>query len=207
MKRLFNAHIQLAYEDRRVSASVNSPLASRTEFWWNPRQPHEHALWESKIELGENFFRGDRQPSCAAGHEYPEGPKTLSAGPRSLPLAHLPDVLAEASATALLAAPLPPVPSEPRQGERKTHCPGFPHRLSAGADQDQAGLAGSELRGGERGVDPLALETRHRSHRATQRKTFTLSEAACGLVSEEPRWPLNSLCSKRKHNDLEGAAN
>ena len=56
MKRLFNAHIQLVYEDERVSASVNSPLASRTEFWWNPRQPHEHALWESKIELGEKFF-------------------------------------------------------------------------------------------------------------------------------------------------------
>ena len=31
-------------------------------------------------------------------------------------------------------------------------------------------------------------------------------EAACVLVSEEPRWPL-SLCSKRKHNDLEAAAN
>ena len=57
MKRLFNAHIQLVYEDEQVSASVNAPLASRTEFWWNPRQPHEHALWESRIELGEKFFQ------------------------------------------------------------------------------------------------------------------------------------------------------
>ena len=57
MKRLFNAHIQLAYEDRQVSASVNSPLASRTEFWWNPKQLHERALWESRIELGEKFFQ------------------------------------------------------------------------------------------------------------------------------------------------------
>ena len=56
MKRLFNAHIQLAYEDERVSASVNSPVASRTGFWWNPVRPHEWALWESKIELGEKFF-------------------------------------------------------------------------------------------------------------------------------------------------------
>ena len=56
IKRLFNAHIQLVYEDRQVSASVNSPLASRTEFWWDPRQPHERALWESRIELGEKFF-------------------------------------------------------------------------------------------------------------------------------------------------------
>ena len=56
VKRLFNAHIQLVYEDRQISASVNAPLASRTEFWWNPTQTHEHGLWESKIELGENFF-------------------------------------------------------------------------------------------------------------------------------------------------------
>ena len=56
MKRLFNAHIQLAYEDRQVSASVNAPLASRTEFWWNPKQTHERALWESRIELGQKFF-------------------------------------------------------------------------------------------------------------------------------------------------------
>ena len=56
MKRLFNAHIQLAYEDKQVSASVNSPVASRTGFWWNPKRPHERPLWESTIELGEKFF-------------------------------------------------------------------------------------------------------------------------------------------------------
>ena len=43
MKRLFNAHIQLAYEDKQVSASVNSPVASRTGFWWNERKPGELA--------------------------------------------------------------------------------------------------------------------------------------------------------------------
>ena len=57
MKRLFNAHIQLVYEDEQVSASVNAPLAGRTEFWWNPKQPHERAPWESRIELGEKFFQ------------------------------------------------------------------------------------------------------------------------------------------------------
>ena len=56
MKRLFNAHIQLAYEDKQVSASVNSPVASRTEFWWNERRPNEQGLWDSQIELGEKFF-------------------------------------------------------------------------------------------------------------------------------------------------------
>ena len=56
MKRLFNAHIQLAYEDEQISASVNSPVASRTEFWWNERRPDEQGLWDSQIELGEKFF-------------------------------------------------------------------------------------------------------------------------------------------------------
>ena len=56
MKRLFNAHIQLAYKDEQVSASVNSPVATRTGFWWNDRQPGEQGLWDSRIELGEKFF-------------------------------------------------------------------------------------------------------------------------------------------------------
>ena len=56
MKRLFNAHIQLAYEDKQISASVNSPVASRTGFWWNARTPGELRLWDSKIELGGKFF-------------------------------------------------------------------------------------------------------------------------------------------------------
>ena len=56
IQRLFNAHIQLAYEDKQASASVNSPVASRTGFWWNARTPSELGLWDSKIELGEKFF-------------------------------------------------------------------------------------------------------------------------------------------------------
>ena len=56
MKRLFNAHVQHAYENEQVSASVNSPVASRTGFWWNECKPEGQALWESKIELSEKFF-------------------------------------------------------------------------------------------------------------------------------------------------------
>ena len=56
MKRLFNAHIQLVYEDEQVSASINSPVASLTAFWWNERKPGKRVLWDSKIELGEKFF-------------------------------------------------------------------------------------------------------------------------------------------------------
>ena len=53
MRRLFNAHIQLAYEDKNVDAAV---IADRAVFWWNDRKPGESSLWESKIELGEKFF-------------------------------------------------------------------------------------------------------------------------------------------------------
>ncbi len=56
MDRLFNAHIQLIYEDERGTATVNSVIARRTEFWWNPKRPAESTLWESKIELSEDFF-------------------------------------------------------------------------------------------------------------------------------------------------------
>ena len=57
MKRLFNAHIQLAYEDKQVSASVNSPVASRTGFWWNERKTSDRLKWDNTIELGEKFFQ------------------------------------------------------------------------------------------------------------------------------------------------------
>ena len=56
MKRLFNAYIQLAYEDKQVSASVNSPVASRTGFWWNDRKTSDRLEWDNTIELGEKFF-------------------------------------------------------------------------------------------------------------------------------------------------------
>ena len=54
MDRLFNAHVQLIYEDGK--ATVDSQVADRTEFWWDPKRPEDRSLWESKIELGEKFF-------------------------------------------------------------------------------------------------------------------------------------------------------
>ena len=57
MHRLFNASIQLIYEDERTSASMSSFVADRTEFWWDPKKPDSPVLWDSKIELGEKFFQ------------------------------------------------------------------------------------------------------------------------------------------------------
>ena len=58
MRRLFNVHVQLIYEDEHGGqASVNSLVTDRTELWWNPKRPDERSLWESKIELGEKLFQ------------------------------------------------------------------------------------------------------------------------------------------------------
>ena len=56
MRRLFNAHVHLVYEDEHGEANVSSSVADRSEFWWNERKPNERVLWDSKIELGEKFF-------------------------------------------------------------------------------------------------------------------------------------------------------
>ena len=56
MDQLFNAHVSMIYEDERGKATVNAVIARRTELWWNPKRPDERVLWESKIELGEDFF-------------------------------------------------------------------------------------------------------------------------------------------------------
>ena len=56
MRRFFNAHIQVVYQAEGHEATVNSPIASRTDLWWNARHPDAPMLWQSKIELGEQFF-------------------------------------------------------------------------------------------------------------------------------------------------------
>ena len=32
-------------------------MADKHEFWWDPKQPNQSSLWESKIRLGEAFFQ------------------------------------------------------------------------------------------------------------------------------------------------------
>ena len=110
MRRLFNAHVQLVYEDERGEASVSSSVADRTDFWWNERKPDERVLWDSKIRLGEDFF-----------NEIIHGPQTLRPGSRSLPLAHLSHLRTHAPATAHLTSGIPAVRLAPGQAQRQTH--------------------------------------------------------------------------------------
>ena len=56
MKRLFNASVQLIYEDATVAATASSFIADRSVFWWNERKPDEQVLFNSEIRLSEAFF-------------------------------------------------------------------------------------------------------------------------------------------------------
>ena len=57
MDRLFHCQVELVYEDKQRKRSIASRIASRTEFWWDPKRPEERMLWDSKIRLGEEFFQ------------------------------------------------------------------------------------------------------------------------------------------------------
>ena len=57
MQRFFNTQVRVVYQAEGHEASVNSPIASRTDLWWNERRPDAPVLWESTIRLGEDFFQ------------------------------------------------------------------------------------------------------------------------------------------------------
>ena len=157
MKRLFNAHIQLLYEDQHGKQFVSSAIADRGEFWWDPKRPNERVLWDSKIRLGEDFFNE------IISHPVPIEMNTLMALKRS-PLGldlDLPDLRAPRSATALLAAGVPSVRSGTGSGQRQSYRPSLPPQSAPRVKEDQAGLAGVELLDGSGGPDPLSFNPGH----------------------------------------------
>ncbi len=56
MRRLFTCSVQLVYAEGDHELIVSSFVAERAEFWWSVARPDAPSLWDSKIELGENFF-------------------------------------------------------------------------------------------------------------------------------------------------------
>ena len=62
MQRFFNATLQFIYEDEgadnstQVKDTFTSPIARKTHLVWNPKRPNDPVLWESTIELGQDFF-------------------------------------------------------------------------------------------------------------------------------------------------------
>ena len=56
MKRLFNCSVQLTYTAAGRETSASALVAELTDFWWNPKQPDQTGVWESKVRLSEAFF-------------------------------------------------------------------------------------------------------------------------------------------------------
>ena len=136
MRRLFNSYVQLVYEHEHGEVSVNSLVADRTEFWWNPKRPDDRTLWESKIELGEKFFEEVIRHPVPLDLNILEDYEAIFVGPRSLHVAHLPDVHAQGSAAALLAATVPPVRIEPGPGKQYEHRERLSYEVPSGVDEN-----------------------------------------------------------------------
>ena len=161
MRRLFGCSVTLIYEDEQVSTSVNSHIAERTEFWWNERKPDQPVLWDSKIRLGWGFFQEVIEHPVPLDMNTLKALKTLRPGPRSVPLADLPHLYAEAPGKDHLAAGVPPVRSGPGQGRGQRLRASLPPQGFTRVEKDQAGLAEVELHHGAGRPDPSSLDPGH----------------------------------------------
>jgi hypothetical protein len=54
--RLFNAHLDLIYQDHEQKITTGGRIAPRTVLWWDYHQPDQQTLWKSWVEIGEELF-------------------------------------------------------------------------------------------------------------------------------------------------------
>ena len=106
---------EMIYKDEHGKQFVSSLIAERGEFWWNERKPDEPSLWDSKIELGEKFFNEIIRHPVPLDMNTLTALKRCSLGVGSLPVAHLPDLRAQAPAADHLEAPLRAVRCKPSE--------------------------------------------------------------------------------------------
>ena len=77
MRRLFGCSVTLIYKKENEEQFVNSPIATRGEYWWNPDNNSDLPGWNSKIVLGEALF------DEIINHPIPIDMNTLTALKRS----------------------------------------------------------------------------------------------------------------------------
>ena len=82
MQRLFSCTISCNYADpnRGGAAGINMMIAESYAMWWKPQEPHQAALWQSFVTLGNRFYNEILE------HNVPIDKRTLKALRRS-PLA------------------------------------------------------------------------------------------------------------------------
>ena len=56
MQRLFGCTVQLSYKEGNEEQFVNSPIAARGKYWWNPNNNSALPGWNSTIVIGEDLF-------------------------------------------------------------------------------------------------------------------------------------------------------
>ena len=56
MRRLFGCTVQLSYKEGDEEQFVNSPIAARGKYWWNPDNNSALPGWNSTIVIGEDLF-------------------------------------------------------------------------------------------------------------------------------------------------------
>ena len=56
MRRLFSCSVSLIYADEQREDQVHSFVADRVKYWWDVSRPDAPVLWDSTIQLGEQFF-------------------------------------------------------------------------------------------------------------------------------------------------------
>ena len=56
IRRLFSCAISCTYDDEATTQGTNLMIVDDYSLWWNPRDPDEVMLFESKVYLSEKFF-------------------------------------------------------------------------------------------------------------------------------------------------------
>ena len=158
MDRLFNAHVSLIYKDERGKATVNTVIARRSEFWWNPKRPDESTLWESKIELSEDFFNEIIRHPVPLDMNILKAPKRSSLG-LDLYLWLTYRIFTLKSPQRLTWRQLyRQFGVDPAKASDNNTVQAFRYKVIRGAKEDQAGLEGLELLHGSGRLDPIALD-------------------------------------------------
>ena len=161
MKRLFNCSVQLTYTAAGRETSASALVAELTDFWWNPKQPDQTGLWESKVRLSEAFFNE------IIHHPVPLDLTTLKALKRS-PLGldlylwltyrifalTTPQQLTWKQVYSQFGA-------HPAKASDKFTVHSFRYKSAPRVEEDQAGLAGPELHHGSGRPDPLSIGPAH----------------------------------------------
>ena len=165
MRRLFRCSVQLVYADSDHEVQIHSFIADRAEYWWHSSsRPDTPGLWESTIQLGEQFFNEIIRHPIPLDLHNPQGAQAVAARVGFVFLARLSDVFIVGTAHALLATAPLPVRGGPSEGYKARLGQPLPRGGLARAEKNQNRVARLELPHGDGWARRLALDPTHHAH-------------------------------------------